>query len=536
MNINEILNFNKSKNICDICSEPLGELQENRGTFFCYNCNGYIKMDLANSLHSIHTKLENLREKFKEEVINGHTDRYFCNYLTLGESLYSTDSLEYCAEVPDSNEEMIHINFIFFVVANLALKWILKDLNFKVNGNNDYKQEVFGIPLEWQSIFCKKVYIENNLGFYIKKDDKEHFFFTQKLDNYHKSLNQFGLVEPTHISEEKMNRIVEDILEKEKDVDYIKRIINLDLPLTFVCMSYNQYPNMKDRIFSFEDILYDPSVIQIISDLHSYYRDKRPKTPEECDDSKKYFIVNKMQELKTELNHIKWDNDLRNHIIASQFNPMSIPLLILYKNDIVITPTRLKIAYEMMFERFVHNTISSVLSRVFELEFQKHSRKIIKDSINIIDPITGETWENIIDKKNSNFEADIIGCMDDYIFVIECKSFHPAPFYHLMDARNRRKEQFNHSITQFKSKIKPWLIKCLAKKPKNGYIKINCRKIMKDRKSKNFTMNFPLSFHGIDDDHIIGIYLTQLNETFNNSSNIIQINYEELEEFIKLLK
>ncbi len=535
MNINKILNFNKSKNICNVCSEPLGELEENRGTFFCYNCKGYIKVDLVNSLSLIQIKLENLRKMFREEVINGYIDKYFSNYLTLGESLYSTDSLDYCAEIPDSNEEMIHFNFIFFVAANLALKWILEDLNFKVNGNNDYKQEVFEIPIEWQTLFCKKIYIENNLGFYIKKNDTEHFYFTQKLDNYHKSLIQFGMVESTNISEEKMNRIVEDIIEKERDVDYIKRIINLELPLTFVCMSYNQYPNMNDRIFSFKDILYHPSVIQVISDLHSYYKDKRPKTPEECDDSKKYFIVKKMQELEIELNHIQWDSTLRNHIIASQFNPMSIPLLILYKNDIVITPTRLKIVYEMMFEKYIHDKISNVLSRVFELEFQENSRKIIKDSINIIDPITGEIWENIKDKKKSNFEADIIGYKNNYVFFVECKSFHPAPFYHLKDARKRRKIRYNRSTAQFNDKFKPWLIKCLTKKPKNGYIKINCRKIMKDKKSKNFVLNFPSNYQGIDDNHIIGIYLTQLNEIFNSSSNLIQIYYEELYKFIKFL-
>ena len=70
MDINEILNFNKSKTFCNKCSEPLGEIQENRGNFFCYKCNGYIKVDLAKSLVSIEANLEDLREKFKVEVIN----------------------------------------------------------------------------------------------------------------------------------------------------------------------------------------------------------------------------------------------------------------------------------------------------------------------------------------------------------------------------------------------------------------------------------------------------------------------------------
>ncbi len=294
------------------------------------------------------------------------------------------------------------------------------------------------------------------------------------------------------------------------------------------------YPNREDKIFTFEDVLFNPSVIQIISDIQSYYKDKRPTTPEECEDDEKYFIVKKIEDLRNELPHIKWKESLEHYLIASKSNPLSFPLLIKYKDDIIITPTRLKIAYEMMFEFFVHNEISSTLSRIFEINFQNKVKDAFKKYIDIDDPINNYTWENVTDKKNNSFEMDIIGYKEDFIFVIECKSFHPTPFYHLKDARKRRKEQYNHYIDKFNNNIKPWLIESLKNRPKKGYIKINCRKIMKNRKSNKFILNFPERFHLIDENHILGIYITQINEYFTSSSNIIQVYFEELETFLKL--
>jgi len=534
MKITKLIEFNKYKGICEVCGEPLGEIQEERGTFFCYKCAGFNKLDINRRIDQINEKLLLLRDKFKKSVLNGYTDKYFCNYLTLGEAIFNTDSIEYCAQIPDSNEEVVHINFLFFVIANIALKWILEDLNLKTNDSNVYSKEIFGIPIEWQSEFLKKIYLKNGLGFFIKKDDKEVFYFTQMLDYYHQSLNSFGLIEPNQIPEEKKSEIIDILLEKEKDEAYIQRIINFDLPLFFVCMSYLQYPNIEDRIFTFEDILFDPSVIQIISDIQSYYKDKRPTTPKECEDGQKYFIVKKIEDLRNELSHIKWNETLEHYIIASKSNPLSFPLLIKYKDDIVITPTRLKIAYEMMFEYFVHNMISSTLSRIFEENFQNTVKDTLKEHFDIIDPFHHYTWENIIDKKNNTFEIDIIGYKEDYIIVIECKSFHPTPFFHLKDARKRREEQFNHYVDKFNNNIKPWLIESLKNKPKKGLIKINCRKIMKNRKSNKFVLNFLEKFHLVDENHILGLYITQINENFTSFSNIIQVYFEELVTFLKI--
>ncbi len=74
MKIEEILRFNIHKNTCKVRSEPLGDIQENRGVFFCYNCSSYEKVNIADSLKFIKDILVNLREKFKEGVMNGNTD------------------------------------------------------------------------------------------------------------------------------------------------------------------------------------------------------------------------------------------------------------------------------------------------------------------------------------------------------------------------------------------------------------------------------------------------------------------------------
>lgn len=89
---------------------------------------------------------------------------------------------------------------------------------------------------------------------------------------------------------------------------------------------------------------------------------------------------------------------------------MSFPLLIEYQNKIFITPTRLKIAREMMFEKLLHDPISAYLSIVYEREFQQKTLDILEVNNCIVkDPINNDYW----------------------IYIRKCKLFHP--FLSLID-------------------------------------------------------------------------------------------------------
>ncbi len=530
--------FNKNKSFCGVCREPLGEIKEKRGNFFCYSCEGYRKIDLERSINECEQELKILRKSFREGVINGNVNRYFRNYLTLGEALFNTEELKSYAYIPPPIKTAVHINFIHFVISNIALKWILEDLNFKVMQSNNYSNEIFEIPLKWLHVFKNKIYMENELGFFVEDHEGiRHFYYFQLLDFYNKSLNQFGLIEPKIVEPDKYNSILQDLLEKESDPNYVQEFVNFDLPLIFVCISYLQYPNKNDRIFTFEDIIYDIKVIQHIADIYSFYNNKRAISPEECDSGGKYYIIKSFKELEQDIPQIMWDDLLYSQIVSSQLNPMSFPLVIEYQGTIVITPTRLKIAYELMFEIFVHNIISSRLSEVYEITFQDRILEILKENnFLVIDPENNEKWANIVDKKRNTFEFDILGIYKEYIFIIECKSFHPSAFYRLMDARLRRKENLDHFKNQFNNKIKPWLVDKLTNNPKNNLIKINCRrKDQSDNKYKRYTINIPKKFHNIKKDNIIGLYITQLNEHFKDNTDIIQIFFEEIVEFLERL-
>ena len=150
--------FNKNKSFCVVCGEPLGEIIQNRGNFFCYSCEEYRKLDLERCINECEQELKILRKLFREGIINGNVNRYFRNYLTLGEALFNTEELKDYAYIPPPIKTAIHINFINFVISNIAIKWILEDLNFKVKQSNNYTNEIFEIPLKWLHIFKNKIY------------------------------------------------------------------------------------------------------------------------------------------------------------------------------------------------------------------------------------------------------------------------------------------------------------------------------------------------------------------------------------------
>ncbi len=193
-----------------------------------------------------------------------------------------------------------------------------------------------------------------------------------------------------------------------------------------------------------------------------------------------------------------------------------------------------------MRENLRHKKISINISKESEIKFQGIIEEIlIKNKVNIIDPITNTKWINIGRKSGPfAFEADIIGIYNDYILIIECRSFYPHPFMFLLNnkKKNKRWNKFFKSENQFKSKIKPWLMSQLRRSPKKGYISVECTQFdLLIKKSNKFIMNFLKNFHNISQNRIIGLYITQLDECFRGKYETDQIYYKNLVEYLKNL-
>ena len=520
---------------CPNCEEPLGWIG---GDIFCYKCSDFKKLEKIKAISQYKDKLDKIRISFRNGIDNGHINRYFYNYLTYGEAIFGTEEKEYLTLSSERIKTVGFINFKKFVIGTLGIKWILEDLNFISKTSENYQDTIFSLPQEWIIYFQRLIYLENDLGnIIIDSNNNEKFYYHEKLKFYLNSLNQFGLLNPNEIKHEKYNEIKQEILEKEIDSKYVEEFAKIHLPLYFVCITYAQYPNMNDRIFSFEDILYNPIVIDYLGYIIDEYKDKRARSPEEWSKENPYFLSIDFNQLKSDIPKIFWNNTLASHIIASQYNPMSFPLLIEYQSKIIITPTRLKIAREMMFEKLLHNLISAYLSIVYENEFQqKILDKLEENNCIVKDPVNNDYWIYISDKKNATFEFDIMAVYNNYILAIECKSFHPTAFYHLTDAINRREVRVKHYNKQFKEIIQTWFIKNLKNKSKSGYISINCRsKEIGAKKTKKYTLNLEDRFKSIEDKQIIGLFVTQYKEYFKGYPEIFQIHYEDLEDFLNNL-
>ena len=190
---------------------------------------------------------------------------------------------------------------------------------------------------------------------------------------------------------------------------------------------------------------------------------------------------------------------------------MSFPLLVEFGNEIYITPTRLKIAIRLMKQNLIHQHESNFLSRKFEIEFQNNVLSILKTKgIIVEDPLENIKLINLKDKKNNTFEFDILGYDEHTIFVVECKSFHPHPFYMLKISRERRKTNLVRFVSQFSDKIKPWLINELKKNATNGRIIIQCyQDDIHTKKGRIFQFSLPERFKNIPSEKIKAIYITQ---------------------------
>ncbi len=122
-------------------------------------------------------------------------------------------------------------------------------------------------------------------------------------------------------------------------------------------------------------------------------------------------------------------------------------------------------------------------------------------------------------------ELDLIGYQKDYILIIECKGFHPSPFF-MMRKNRRYNDQFKKKLKNIK-RIREWMFKNLNDNtPKEGKIRINTYDSYKKAPSE---IIFPMKYHKINFNKILYIYITQIKEYHEeNRSDIIQVWYGDL--------
>ncbi|TXT59747.1 MAG: hypothetical protein BAJALOKI2v1_170001 [Promethearchaeota archaeon] len=536
----------KRSGFCRICDEPLGHIK-GEASVFCYNCEGYKKIERPLSKKKFLRALKGKRQKFKENMRLGDIPRYLDNYLDIGEGLLNINpsSLKDLMKTPLDKEKPYFLseikkeeygnvpvtyNLEFLIIANIGIKWILEDHNFLYEYGKDFSKDIFSLPFFWYKIKTQLIYLLNNLGFEIFQEGKDPiFYYFEQLDLYFSSLFHFGVFSDHDFGSNKYHRFIGKLKELSKNPKDKKSYAQTEFRLALLSEAYNKYPDKDNRMFSFKDLTLNNQVLNIVAIISNFYQDKRARNLSELSKENHYFVFRDYISFLREMGFIPWE------IISFQSNIHEFPLLVEFKNKIYISPTRLKIAYMFLEEKFHHDSISSRLSKDYGLHFQKTVESIIQ-KFDVI------CYTNIIDKKDNRFEIDILIFGKNNIFAIECKSFHFSPFFHLKDAKEGRiRDQFRPFLHSFNNNIRPWILDKLEGSPTdNNKFIIKCRKVdLKTQKSRKFHIKVPKRFRKIKKDHIVGLYISQINEYFKipeaKDSSIVQIYYEDLKDFLSSL-
>ncbi len=521
---------------CENCGEHLGFIKNYN--FFCYKCCNYKKIDEDICINECEIKLVKLRENFRRVIVNENIERHLSTFMNLSELSCKFHSS------PDQynlnhkiKREFVYLNIYNLVVTTIGLNWIIEDLNHYSNKLSSlYSERPLQILQDWINFFRKKIFLENELGFFIENETGViYFYYTKTWVLYEKSLSQFGFVEPEYISDDLdlLHGSLDQMKKFEKDKDILKKFVEKDFSLRLISSLYDVYPDRLNKLFSFEDILYDDSgmIPYALQRIYNYFDTKRSHDFEEVRNSgKPLFIKTSYADLIQSIPELPWFDKIFNLLlISSQFNPVSFPFLVKLRGDVYILPYRTRLAYIFMNEKLNHLKNHNELSKQYELRFQNLVSDILsRNGVEIKDTISNIERINIINKKSNTFEIDILGTFGDKILIIECKSIRMTPFYNLIPYRKNRESQILHFNSQFTDRIKPWILENFKKKTNSKYIEIECRKLFTNK----IVLNFPEIFHNIQEEKILGLYITQLNERFKNRLDIKQIYFKNIKKVL----
>ena len=528
---------NTLKGLCSICGNPLGFSKLGSREYYCYKCENYERLTTSDCVQSCNRNLKKLRESFRDLVLHGDAKRYLKSYLNILETIFVSDQNEIAPNLDVKRKiEVLPYNQPFFITMSLAIKWILEDINYKTKQDGDFSQEkATNILIQWFTLFLQKVLLENDLGTFISKlnSNQKVFYYYQYFDFYQDSLDEYSNFSKGELTPQNYDEKIAKYLENRNNPEDIIEFVKFDFPLTYICSLYNLYPNTEDRMFSFKDIAADYGVPIILKKIIDIYDVKRSLNFDDLKlPGKNFFATTNFEQLRLDISNIHWSPDIFYSIfVTSKRNPMSFPLLIEFSNEIYVSPTRLKIALRLMKQKLIHEKQSNFLSEYFEVDFQnKVLSKLTDMGMKTVDPISNLELVNLKDKKNGTFELDILGYDSENIYIVECKSFHPHPFYMLKEDRERRKLNLLKFKSQFLEKIKPWLIEGLNKKTLNKHITIQAyQNKPQAKKGKPFQISLPKRFMNVTPKNIVSLYVTQLNEIFPDVQTVHQLYYKDLQ-------
>jgi hypothetical protein len=175
--------------------------------------------------------------------------------------------------------------------------------------------------------------------------------------------------------------------------------------------------------------------------------------------------------------------------------------------------------YRLLYYALHKDRINNEMAKKYEKESMMEIEKRLKKHGVVI------IGKEIKPKKQGSFEIDLIGYYNEYILIIECKSFHPSPFF-MMRKNRRYTDQFKDKLDRIE-RIKGWIFNELhSTSPKREKISIY---IYDAHNKEPSEVVFPMKYFKIDQNKILYLYITQIKEYYEeNRNDIIQVWYGDL--------
>ncbi|MFW9972817.1 MAG: hypothetical protein ACFFDF_21705 [Candidatus Odinarchaeota archaeon] len=546
--INNLRNIDKG--ICRVCESPKGHFGTNYKCF-CYKCDGYELLNHEEAKYLIQRNKRRLREEFRKIAVK--SDIFYCLkvFLSIGETYFINDDNKISI---DSNinkkESILIIDPRRVAIANVGVKWLLEDslahLQETVSWNEAYCINMMTLVRTWLDWNRKEKLsdIRYNLGFFVTNYEKTSFYFTQQYDFYLESLKKFNIADP---SEEISDEIVENVLKIHRDLfqnpDKLKKYVMDEYPVLISTVLNSYYTNEVLRPFSFDELIdkdnkmmdkflsqcnnelidfittkktkFTEIILALLENLYSYYENKRSKII-----NKDGFVV--VRDLSNFTNDINQRRLLippfQEYIISSSRNLHQYPFIVEYNNKFIISPSRLWMGYRLLHYALHKDRINDEMAEKYEKESMiEIEKRLKKKKIAIV----GKE----INTSKKGIELDLIGYYKEYVLIIECKGFHPSPFF-MMRKNRRYSDQFMKKFEKIE-RIKEWMFSKLSNtQPKKGKIRIS---VYDADKKKPSEIIFPMKYHKIGQNKILYLYITQIKEYHEeNNSDMIQVWYGDL--------
>ncbi|MFW9873850.1 MAG: hypothetical protein ACFFG0_12150 [Candidatus Thorarchaeota archaeon] len=552
MSINNLINRlrNVDKGICEVCKSPKGHFGINHKSF-CYKCNGYELLNNEEAIYIIQRNKRRLRDEFRKIAVKA--DIFYCLkvFLSIGETLFTNESYEISIDPKMFDKESILIiDPRRIAIANVGVKWLLEDsmLHSKeiMPWNNAYCTNMMTLVRTWLDWNRKEKLSDKryNLGFFVTKNKESSFYFTRQYDFYLESLKKFNIADP---SEEVSEEIVENVLNIHQDLfqnpEKLKKYVRDEYPVLISTILNSYYTDEVLRPFSFDEFMdkdnkkmdkflsertdelinfikakktkFTEIILGVLEILYSYYENKRSKIINKDG----FVVVRDLINLTNDINQGRLPILLfQEYIISSSKNPHQYPLIIEYHGIFIISPIRLWMGYRLLHYALHKDRINDEMAKKYEKEsINEIEKRLKKNGITII----GKE----INTSKKGFELDLIGYFNEYVLIIECKGFHPSPFF-MMRKNRRYGDQFMKKFEKIE-KIKVWMCSKLNKtKSKKGKIGISVYDAHKKQPSE---IIFPFKYHKIDHNKILYLYITQIKEYYEvNKSDMIQVWYGDL--------